>query len=53
MGNLPLILVATLAAFTGAFWGSRLVKKVTLRTVQVLVAVMLFLIAILLGSGII
>lgn len=53
MGNLPLILIATLAAFTGAFWGSRLVKKVTLRTVQVMVAIMLFLIAILLGSGII
>ena len=52
-GNLPLIVVATLAAFTGAFLGSRLVKKVTIRTLQVLVAAMLFLIAILLGSGII
>ena len=53
MGNLPLILIATLAAFIGAFGGSRLLRKVTLRAVQVLVAVMLFLIAILLGSGII
>jgi hypothetical protein len=52
-GNLPLILLAILAAFTGAFYGSRLVRKVTLRTVQVLVAGMLFLIAILLGSGLI
>jgi uncharacterized membrane protein YfcA len=52
MENLTLILVATLAAFTGAFLGSRLVKKVTIRTVQVLVAGMLFLIAILLGIGI-
>ncbi|PIY24977.1 MAG: hypothetical protein COZ12_00525 [Deltaproteobacteria bacterium CG_4_10_14_3_um_filter_60_8] len=53
MGNLPLIMVATLAAFTGVFWGSRLVRKVTFRTLQVLVAIMLFLIAILLGGGII
>jgi len=53
VGNLPLILIATLAAFIGAFVGSRLLRKVTLRAVQVLVAVMLFLIAILLGSGII
>ena len=51
--NLALILAAALAAFAGAFGGSRLVKKVTLRAVQVLVAVMLFLIALLLGSGII
>lgn len=53
MGDPALIVVAILAAFTGAFWGSRLVKKVTIRSLQVLVAVMLFLIAILLGGGII
>ncbi|HSH12676.1 MAG TPA: sulfite exporter TauE/SafE family protein [Desulfurivibrionaceae bacterium] len=53
MGNLALILVAILAAFAGVFLGSRLVKKVTIRSLQVLVAVMLFLIAILLGGGMI
>lgn len=53
MGNPALIAVATLAAFIGAFWGSRLVKKVTIRSLQALVAIMLFLIAILLGGGII
>ncbi len=48
-----LIVVAILAAFLGAFAGSRLLRKVTLRFLQILVAGMLFLIALLLGSGII
>lgn len=34
-----LVLSATLAAFLGAFFGKRLLKKVTLRTVQLIVAV--------------
>ncbi len=51
--HLLLIVSATLAAITGAFVGSKLLKKVTLRFVQILVAVMLFLIAIALGAGII
>ena len=36
-----LILAATLAAFIGSFIGARLMKKVTLRTVQIIVGVML------------
>jgi uncharacterized membrane protein YfcA len=48
-----LILSATLAAIIGAFIGNKLLKKVTLRFVQTLVAIMLFLIAIALGAGII
>jgi len=51
--HLILILMATLAAIIGAFIGNKLLKKVTLRFVQVLVAIMLFLIAIALGAGII
>ncbi|MDZ7634289.1 MAG: sulfite exporter TauE/SafE family protein [Bacteroidales bacterium] len=51
--HLILIIAATLSAMTGAFVGSKLLKKVTLRFVQVLVAIMLFLIAIALGAGII
>lgn len=51
--HLLLIVSATLAAITGAFVGNKLLKKVTLRFVQALVAVMLFLIAIALGAGII
>lgn len=52
-GNLTLILAATLAAFAGAFLGSRLVRKVTIRTLQVMVASLLLFIAALLGLGII
>jgi len=51
--NAFLLAVTTLAAFAGAFVGSRLLRKVTLRYIQVLVGVMLFGIAIGLGSGVI
>ncbi|MFP4489141.1 MAG: TSUP family transporter [Bacteroidales bacterium] len=51
--HLALIISATLAAIAGAFIGNKLLKKVTLRFVQVLVAIMLFSIAIVLGAGII
>lgn len=49
--HLILILSATLAAILGAFIGNKLLIKVKLRFVQVLVAIMLFLIAIALGAG--
>lgn len=48
-----LILSAVSAAILGAFVGNKLLRKVTLRFVQVLVAILLFLIAIVLGAGII
>lgn len=51
--HLPLITVATAAAFVGAFAGSRLVKKTTISTIRAVVAVMLFCLAALLGGGII
>lgn len=51
--HLALIISATLAAIIGAFIGSRLLKKITIRFVQVLVAIMLSLIAFALGAGII
>lgn len=58
--NLPLLrsgsgllVAAVLAAFAGALLGNLLVKKVTLRLIQVLVAVMLFGIAVALGCGLI
>jgi uncharacterized protein len=53
MDNLTLIAAATLAAFLGAFFGSRLVGKMTIRTIQIIVAVMLLLIALLLALGVI
>lgn len=51
--NLTLVIVAILAAIAGAFIGNKLLKKVTLKFIQVTVAVMLIIISILLGGGII
>lgn len=51
--NYPLIIVATLSAFAGAFIGNRLLKKATINTIQYTVASMLFVFALLLGLGII
>jgi uncharacterized protein len=51
--NLPLLAAATVSAFIGAFIGSRFMKKVTMRSIQVLVSVMLFGIAVGLGTGLI
>ena len=50
-GMSGLILVATLAAFVGSFIGTRLMKKVTLRTVQIIVGVMLIVVGIGMASG--
>jgi len=49
--NIILIVIATLSAITGAFIGNKLIKKVTLKFIQTLVAVMLLVIAIALGAG--
>lgn len=51
--HLMLIISATLAAVIGAFIGNKLLKNVTLRFIQILVAIMLSLIALALGAGII
>jgi uncharacterized membrane protein YfcA len=48
-----LIVAGTVAAFVGSFIGARLVKKVTMRAIQVLVGVMLLLLGIALGAGLI
>lgn len=50
--NYTLIIAATLSAFAGAFLGSKLLKKVTVKTVQSIVTLMLLLFALYLGSGI-
>jgi len=49
--NLLLLGGATLSAFVGVFAGNRLVKKVTMRTIQLIVAALLFVVAVGLGSG--
>ena len=51
--NTPVLLTAVLAAFIGAYAGSKYMKKVTLNAVQKLVSILLFVIALLLGTGII
>lgn len=50
--NYPLLIAATLSAFTGAYLGNKLLKKVTLKTIQYIVAAMLLVFATLLGLGI-
>lgn len=51
--NVTLLVAAILSAITGAFIGRILLKKITLRYIQIIVAIMLFAISILLGFGII
>ena len=51
--NVSLVVSATLSAMAGALIGNRLLKKITLRSIQFVVAVMLILVSIALGSGLI
>lgn len=46
-----LVLVATITAFIGSYFGKRMVKKVTLKTIQLIVGIMLILLAFLLAAG--
>lgn len=48
-----LLSAATLAAFLGAYIGNKLVKKITIHTLQLVVAAMLLLIAVALALGLI
>lgn len=52
-GNLPLVAAGVLAAFTGAFLGSRIVRAMTMRSVRLVVSVLLLLVAAGIGSGLI
>ena len=51
--NLPLLISATLAAIVGAYLGKKILKKVTLRSIQLLVAIMLIFISLALILGLI
>lgn len=51
--NMILLIIAVLAAISGAFIGKKLLKKVTLRNIQLLVAFMLIIISLALGAGLI
>ncbi len=48
-----ILLAAVLSAFSGAYAGNRFLKKITVASVQRIVAAMLIVIAVLLGGGII
>lgn len=52
-GGIRLVALATIAAFTGSFVGSRLVEKVTLKSIQETVGVMLVLVALALATGLV
>jgi hypothetical protein len=52
-GGFGLVTAGTVSAFIGAFIGSRLLKKVTLRAVQNIVGLLLILLAVALGFGLI
>jgi len=41
----PLVITASLAAFAGAYFGSKALKKVTIRSVQIVVSVLLVVVA--------
>jgi uncharacterized membrane protein YfcA len=49
--NIMLVIFATLAAIAGAYLGNILLKKVTLKFIQITVAILLIVISIGLGSG--
>lgn len=52
-GGIGLIIAGTVAAFLGAFIGTRLIQKITMRAIQSMVGVMLLMLSITLGLGII
>lgn len=49
--NLTLVICATLAGIAGAYLGNKLLKKMTLRFLQVSIAIMLIIISVALGAG--
>jgi len=51
--NLTLVVCATLSAIVGAYIGNKLLKKITLRFLQVTIAIMLIIISLALGAGLI
>lgn len=51
--NLSLVICATLAGIAGAWSGNKLLKKVTLRFLQVTVAILLIVVSLALGAGLI
>lgn len=53
ISNWAIILAATLSAFLGAYFGNKLLIKVTFKFVQLVVLILILILAVLLGLGII
>lgn len=51
--NIMLVVFATIAAVAGAYIGNKLLKKVTIKYIQILIAIMLIIVSLALGSGLI
>jgi uncharacterized membrane protein YfcA len=51
--NLTLVIAATLSAFVGAFFGNKLLKKITMESLQMIVTIMLIILSIALGLGLV
>lgn len=51
--NIPLIVSATLAGIAGSFIGNQLLKKVTLKFIQIFISILLIVLSLVLGAGLI
>lgn len=51
--NINLLIIAIISAILGAIIGNKLLKKVTMKSIQVVVAIMLIIISVLMGMGVI
>jgi len=49
----PLIIAATLSAFSGAYFGSRLLKKVTIHFIRIIVSIFLIIVALGMITGVV
>ena len=49
----PIIIIATVSAFAGAFIGRRLLKKITFDIIHTIVGIAIILLALVLGLGVI
>jgi uncharacterized membrane protein YfcA len=52
-GGVGLVVAGSLAAFLGAFIGSRFLKKIAMRAIQITVGILLLLLSISLGTGLV
>jgi len=53
ISQIIILVIAVVSAFIGVYFGNKLVKKITIKALQIIVAVMLLLFSVLLGFGII